>query len=160
VLVLAACAGGSESTTTLATVLTTAPDPPPGVSGAPGAARLREVLWVADTRIEADVSSTLDVTGLEVVIRFKDDGTVGGFAGCNTYRGPYELEGNRASVNGLAGTLVGCSGAKGELEQFVLGVVSDLGGFTYEITGDRLTIETDDGRGLGFTRSDEAAGNS
>ena len=127
---------------------------------APGAVMLREVLWVADTRIEGDVSSTLDVAGLEVVIRFKDDGTVGGFAGCNTYRGPYELEGDRVNVSGLAGTLVGCSGAKGELERFVVDVVSDPDGFTYRVAGDRLTIETDDGLGLGFTRSDEAAASS
>lgn len=124
---------------------------------APGAVMLREVLWVADTRIEGDVSSTLDVAGLEVVIRFKDDGTVGGFAGCNTYRGPYELEGDRVNVSGLAGTLAGCSGAKGELERFVLDVVSDPDGFTYRVAGDRLTIETDDGRGLGFIRTEAAA---
>lgn len=55
-----------------------------------------------------------------------EEGLAGGFSGCNTYRGPYELDGDSISLGPLAGTLIGCPGPEADTEAAYLAALEDV----------------------------------
>jgi heat shock protein HslJ len=81
-----------------------------------------------------------------------ENGTLSGSAGCNGYSGAYALDGSALTVGTIAATEMACLDPAGamEQEQRYLGSLGDVS--TYAVFGNRLWLETDDGRGLVFRR--------
>lgn len=67
-------------------------------------------IWAAET---IDGQPVIDDSGVVVGI---SEGRIGGFAGCNTYSGPYDVEGNEVRVGPLATTRISCEEALMEQE--------------------------------------------
>lgn len=83
-----------------------------------------------------------------ITIRF-ESGRVSGFSGCNTFRGPFTLDGNLVTFGALAGTMMACAEPdRNALERaFTVALSSPV---SYEIAGDRLTLTTETGAALSF----------
>ena len=58
--------------------------------------------------ILADMGGTADLARLVPTLEFGADGTVSGFAGCNTFTGSYTLSGYALTLGPLATTRIGC----------------------------------------------------
>jgi len=56
----------------------------------------------------AEMGGTADFAHVVPTLEFGADGTVSGFAGCNTFRGPYTLTGDGLTLGPLATTRIGC----------------------------------------------------
>jgi heat shock protein HslJ len=77
-------------------------------------------------------------------------GRITGFAGCNTFTGPYTLKENRLTVGVLAGTMMACPEPAMLLERAFHAALT--GTFSYAITGDRLSLTADSGARLPFDK--------
>ena len=77
-------------------------------------------------------------------------GRVTGFAGCNTFTGPYTLKGNRLTVGALAGTMMACPEPAMSLERAFHAALT--GTFSYTIAGARLSLTSDSGARLAFDK--------
>jgi heat shock protein HslJ len=95
------------------------------------------------------LSLTDPLAETQITLKF-EDGTLSGSAGCNGYGGAYALDGSDLTVGAIAATEMACLDPAGimEQEQRYLGLLGDVS--THAIFGDRLWLETDDGRGLVF----------
>ncbi|HXV33346.1 MAG TPA: META domain-containing protein [Gaiellaceae bacterium] len=80
-----------------------------------------------------------------------EDGLAGGFSGCNTYRGPYELDGDSISLGPLAGTLIGCPGPEADTEAAYLAALEDVDGWAIE--GGELVLSSGGDEALRFSAS-------
>ncbi|HXV95864.1 MAG TPA: META domain-containing protein [Gaiellaceae bacterium] len=69
-----------------------------------------------------------------------EEGLAGGFSGCNTYRGPYELDGDSISLGPLAGTLIGCPGPEADTEAAYLAALEDVD--AWAVDGGELVLST------------------
>jgi heat shock protein HslJ len=69
-----------------------------------------------------------------------EDGAAGGFSGCNTYRGSYEIDGGSLSLGPLAGTLMGCPEPQATTESAYLAALEDVDGWAIE--GGELVLST------------------
>jgi heat shock protein HslJ len=69
-----------------------------------------------------------------------EEGLAGGFSGCNTYRGPYELDGDSISLGPLAGTLIGCPGPEADTEAAYLAALEDVD--AWAVGGGELVLST------------------
>lgn len=68
-----------------------------------------------------------------------EDGTVSGNTGCNTFNGPYEIDGVNINIGPLSSTLAACETA--ELEQQHTNYLDALElARTFEVVGDRLDL--------------------
>jgi heat shock protein HslJ len=93
---------------------------------------------------------TVDVDeGTEITITFEGD-ALRGSAGCNSYQAGTHLDGSALSVEGVAVKGMACPSPEGVMEQEgrYLGVLKDV--TDAQLFGQRLWLETDDGRGLVF----------
>ena len=100
--------------------------PPPGDpsgSGLPGS------LWVL-----TELGATADLPDIFPTVEFGSDGTVSGFAGCNTYSGTYTIEGEALTFGPLATTKMGCPPPASEVEAAFLAAMSGVTGFRIEPT--------------------------
>jgi heat shock protein HslJ len=71
------------------------------------------------------------------------DGRVSGSSGCNTYSGPYEVDGNKLSFGQpMASTLMACQPAVMEQEVAYMGALASVA--TYEIKDGTLTLYDSD----------------
>ncbi len=77
-------------------------------------------------------------------------GRVTGFAGCNTFTGPYTLKGNRLTVGVLAGTMMACPEPAMSLERAFHAALT--GTLSYAIAGDRLSLTAASGAVLAFEK--------
>jgi len=121
------------------------PAPPPVVT-------LEETQWLLTTLIEGETAIS-PVSGTTITLQFVG-GNVGGSAGCNSYGGPYSLEGDTLTLGPLVRTEMFCPG-EGLMEQEdryldILSSVTHL-----ELEADRLTLRAADGRELIFAASQE-----
>jgi heat shock protein HslJ len=104
--------------------------------------------WLLDGLIEGDaVSSTM---GDPATLELRDDGTLTGGTGCRTFDGRYTASDDGVSVSDLVNTDQACPGLERQ-DEHVLEVIAD--GFSYEISGDRLTL-TDGDLGLVYRLAD------
>ena len=78
-----------------------------------------------------------------------EEGLAGGFSGCNTYRGPYELDGDSISLGPLAGTLIGCPGPEADAEAAYLAALEDVDAWAVE--GGELVLSTGGAEVLRFS---------
>jgi hypothetical protein len=86
-----------------------------------------------------------------------ENGTIRLWPGCNSASGKVSATENRLTVTGLMSTLMACPGARGDVEQKVLAVLT-TGALDYRIEANTLTLTAPDGRGLMFTaRSADSA---
>ena len=93
--------------------------------------------------------ATLAKLERDVTARF-EGGRVTGFAGCNTFTGPYTLKENRLSVGVLAGTMMACPEPAMSLERAFHAALA--GTFSYAIKGNRLSLTADSGALLAFDK--------
>lgn len=78
---------------------------------AAGAANPLEGEWLVTGYNTGNEAVTGPITGTELTATFTPDGQVSGNAGCNTYNGPYKLDGTSLTVGPLASTMMACDQA-------------------------------------------------
>jgi putative lipoprotein len=98
----------------------------PGVAaGAPTDAPGVEIPGSSWVLIE--MAGTADFAHIVPTLTFGTDGTVSGFAGCNTFRGIYTPDGH---IGSLASTKIACPPPASIIESDYLKALSDVGGWT------------------------------
>lgn len=90
--------------------------------------------------------------GTEVTASFDGD-DVSGSAGCNSYSGPYETDGDGLTIGPLASTEIFCEDPPGVMDQ-ELGYLVLLGqAESFSVNGDLLSISVGDGRRIALARN-------
>jgi heat shock protein HslJ len=80
-----------------------------------------------------------------LTLEFANDGNVGGNGGCNSFGGPYQVEGNELTFGELISTLVACAdSAQMEQEVRYLDALATVSAFQLE--GDSLVISYNEGQ--------------
>lgn len=101
----------------------------PGVAeGPPGDqpwAALVGTRWVL-----AEMGGTSDLARLVLTLAFSTDGTVSGFAGCNTFSGPYTIDQSSLSLGPLASTKIGCPRPASAVEAQYLEALAGVAAWT------------------------------
>jgi heat shock protein HslJ len=123
-----------------------------GDSGAADAHGLEGRLWQLQTIIQKD-GMQHSIAERDAIIAYFEDGTVGGQTACNSYGGPYTVEGQQLRITGpLAMTLQACPDVRGEQEAlFIAGLEAAN---SYTINGDQLIITFPDGRLIFHAQAD------
>ena len=80
------------------------------------------------------------LAGTRITLELRDDGTLGGFDGCNRFMSGYALEGGKLAIGPLATTRMACRGPEGASKQAnafaaALGTVAG-----YRVEGAELTL--------------------
>ena len=88
------------------------------------------------TFLSTKVDGPALVAGTVIRITFKD-GNVTANAGCNTFGGPYRIDGDRLVVGQIVTTEIGCQPNLAAQDQWVTGL---LGGATIGLDGNNLTL--------------------
>jgi heat shock protein HslJ len=78
---------------------------------AAGAADPLEGEWLVTGYNTGTQAVTSPIAGTELTATFTPDGNVSGSAGCNTYNGPYKLDGTSLTVGPLSTTMKACEQA-------------------------------------------------
>jgi heat shock protein HslJ len=87
------------------------------------------------------------LSGTQISLRFNpDEQTVSGEAGCNSYSGPYGIDGNNIFVERIKTTLVMCYDPPGIMQQEDEYIRVLLGAETYMINQNTLTIYCSENR--------------
>jgi heat shock protein HslJ len=107
-----------------------APETVAPASGEP-AAGLAGTSWVL-----IDLDGTGDFAHLQLTLEFSDDGSVSGFSGCNTYNGPYSVDGGSIDVGPLATTKMACERPGSAIESVYLPALDAVGTWDILETGD------------------------
>ena len=101
-------------------------------------------------------SGSFDTEGVAVTLEFAD-GSVSGTGGCNSYGGPYRVQGSNLTIGpDLVSTKIGCLPPADGVEQRYLEVLPTVKQF--EVQGDELQLADADGKTLlEFTKADPQA---
>ena len=92
-------------------------------------------------------SETPVIEDAPVTLEFGKDGQAGGSGGCNSYGGPYSVQGDTLSFGQIVSTLMACVGeGVGDQETRYFQALATTGRF--ELAEDRLTIWYDNGQGV------------
>ena len=125
--VLAACGSSDDDVDTAA---------------APEGAPLEGTNWILSDSTDLGVS----LDGVTVSARFAD-GTVAGTSGCNSYTGPYELDGEDLTIGPeIASTQMACEDPQASVEQAYLAALAEVSSFS--IADEQLTLNNGDGDAL------------
>lgn len=73
--------------------------------------------WSVDRMPDAEGSLVAPLAGTRIVAEFDAEGIIAGTAGCNVYRGVFEVEGGVVTIDRLATTLRLCARPQGVMEQ-------------------------------------------
>lgn len=84
-----------------------------------------------------------------VTVRF-EGGALQAFAGCNRLRGGYTVAGDRLTLGPMAGTMMACPPPVGDVEDAVVRALT--GTQRFAVAGDTLTLTSDAGSALAFTK--------
>jgi heat shock protein HslJ len=87
-----------------------------------------------------EMGPTADFANLLPTIEFGADGSVSGFAACNTFRGTYTTDGATLTLGALATTKIGCQRPASAVEAEYLQALSGVTGWTIEPDG-RLLLD-------------------
>lgn len=101
---------------------------------------LTETEWIA-TGINNGRGGVESVTGAEVTAVFGGGGSVAGSGGCNTYNGPYTVDGATIAIGPLVATRMACPTLDQETAFFAALEAST----TFAISGDTLELRDDAG---------------
>ncbi|MEW2067275.1 META domain-containing protein [Streptomyces sp. NPDC007346] len=116
--------------------------------------------WAVNTLLSGETATSVpaDLPQERVPhLTFGEDGTVQGNSGCNSFHGTAEVKGSTITFGPPAATRKMCPEAEMEVERAVLAALD--GPATYTIKGSRLTLTSDDGKGLGATAAPEGTQN-
>ncbi len=117
------------------------------------AAELVGQLWLLDTLDDGETATT--AVGEPATLLLRSDGTFDAGTGCRRLSGDYVL--SVASVQLTSFSATGeCPSRLTDQDSFVIGVLE--GGFTAQIEGDRLILQSSGGEGLGYVALDEEPG--
>jgi heat shock protein HslJ len=103
----------------------------PPSDAAPPAAGLPGSTWQL---IDLDGSAEFDASVAPSLI-FADDGTLSGFAGCNTYNGSYTLDGSSIDIGPLATTKMACQPPGSDVESVYLPALDAVGRWEIQSSG-------------------------
>ncbi len=138
---LAGCAQSAVAPTEVATeVATSTPEPPI----AKAAADLEGTLWKLDSYLNSQGESVGVLPDTEVTIEFKD-GQIGGSAGCNTYFGSYEVEGDSLTIGPIGVTEMFCVAPENVMEQESAYLAALQSAASYQVTDDQFQMANADG---------------
>jgi heat shock protein HslJ len=121
------------------------------VAGCTRAATLANTSWNLTSFGSPGVETPI-LAGSRINLQFNSADEVSGSAGCNMYRGKYQIQDSAVTFLDVGSTLIGCY-ARGVMlqENRYLAALRTTG--TFELVGDSLTISYDGGKGvLRFTR--------
>jgi heat shock protein HslJ len=95
--------------------------------------------WILSDSTDLGVS----LDGVTVSARF-EEGTVAGTSGCNSYTGPYEVDGEDLTIGPeIASTQMACEEPQSAVEQAYLAALPDVASFA--VADDQLTLSNGDG---------------
>ncbi|MCU0484086.1 MAG: META domain-containing protein [Chloroflexi bacterium] len=100
------------------------------------------IRWVA-TSVATDGTLEALPAGVTADATFAD-GTVAGFAGCNTFSGPATVDGSKLAIGQLAATMMACVDPAMTVESAYLTALPTATSFT--ATADKLTLFDKDGK--------------
>ena len=99
-----------------------------------------------------DAGAPSDVVGGDPTTRFTTDRDMTGWTGCNSYGAAYSVSGSELRLSELQWTEAGCpTDALFRQEQQMQDLLATIEGF--EVSGDRLTLQSEGGQALVFERS-------
>ena len=96
---------------------------------------------------------TKPIPGTSITAAF-EDGQMSGSAGCNTYFGSYQVNGDTIRVGDMALTEMACLEPEGAMEQELVFAELMRGAQTFRLADDELEIFTADGEALAFVPRD------
>lgn len=104
---------------------------------------LTDVTWVATgvNNGSGGVSSISE--GTRLTAQFSNDNIISGSAGCNSYNGAYETNGDEINIGPLGSTLMAC--AEDVMTQETQYLAALQSAATYQIAGNTLELRTEDG---------------
>jgi len=82
--------------------------------------------------------------GTTLTASFGKDGNISGTAGCNTYSGPYKVNGDQITIGPLASTMKMCSDPAGVMDQEAQYLAALQSAAKYQIEGNVLQLRTKD----------------
>ena len=85
------------------------------------------------------------MSGTDLTADFGSDGNLSGNAGCNTYNGPYKVDGNNIKIGPLASTMKACADPAGVMDQEVQFLAALNSAATYRVEGSLMELRTADG---------------
>ncbi len=85
------------------------------------------------------------LAGTTITAEFGKDGILQGNSGCNTYNGPYKVNGKQITIGPLASTKKACSEPAGVMDQEAQYLAALGTAATYQIEGTVLELRTKDG---------------
>lgn len=89
--------------------------------------------------VEEDGETRQLVPSTKIFLSFDEGGhNVGASAGCNSFSGPYEVEGDRLVVGQVGGTEMGCDEARHAQDEWLVELL--MADPAVELAGERLTI--------------------
>lgn len=88
----------------------------------------------------AELGPTADFAHLRPTIEFAEDGTVSGFAGCNTFSGSYTTDGSTLSFGPMAMTEMACQRPGSAVEADYVAALAGVTGWAVEADG-RLRLD-------------------
>jgi len=97
--------------------------------------------WDATSFLQGDAVSS-PLPGTKVTAEFKDDGTLTGSAGCNTYHSTYKATGGTITIDPPSATEMACTGPAGVMEQEQAYLDALPRAVSYRVEGARLSLLT------------------
>jgi heat shock protein HslJ len=89
--------------------------------------------------------------GTEINVQFNADGSVNGFAGCNTFMGGYQTDGDAITIEPLATTRIFCAEPEGVMDQEAQFLAAMQSAATYSLDGPNMGFRTaDDAMAVNF----------
>jgi heat shock protein HslJ len=123
----------------------------PAVPAAPAAARLSGTSWVLARLGNLPLPGNVQVTA-----KFDTDGTVSGNAGCNSYNGPYTVDGGSITFGPLISTEMACPEAQMAVETAYLAALGKATAWTIDSEGKLSLTGADAKLALVFTSAPPA----
>ncbi len=106
---------------------------------------LEGTTWIATGVNNGREAVVSVVQGSEVTALFGGAGEVSGSAGCNSYSGSFEVDGDSISIGPLAATEMFCEEPEGVMEQEQAFLAAMQNATVYELAEDLLTLRGADG---------------
>ena len=122
-------------------ILTYSTVPPYEMTPAP----LTGTMWYLNSVVDVQGQIWSPVTANPISLRFGDDGSVSGNAGCNSYSGTYTVSGSSITISGFAVTLMDCGEPNVmDLESAYLEILPMMK--LFRISGNELTLSDGTGK--------------
>ena len=90
------------------------------------------------TFLSTDLQGLTLVPGSRITLTFKDDGSLGASAGCNSMGGAYAIDGDRLTTGQMMTTEMGCAEPLMKQDSWLSSFISDV---KFTLDGDTLTLD-------------------